>query len=360
MTADLVARRFFLVLLLASLVLLALVVRPLASALFLAAILAGFLWPVYVRLVSRFRQRRGLAASVFVLGVVILLVGPTAWFSAFVVREGVEALRFLSEAVRADGVSGLLERLPGPIARATNALLDRLPREPGETVDAAVQQQVSAYAGRAAAAVGAALSATGVFLFQTAMMLVALFFLLVHGEDFVDWLDRISPLRPGQTRELLAEFKRVSYAVIMSSAITAAVQAIAALVGYIIARVPHPFFFTGLTFVLAFIPAIGAAVVSLAAAVLLVLSGHPYAALFLAIWGLLVVGLVDNVVKPYLLRAGMQMRGGVVFFALIGGLAAFGPVGLLLGPLVVALFLALLRMYDRDFRTRDEGGVPSR
>jgi len=59
---------------------------------------------------------------------------------------------------------------------------------------------------------------------------------------------------------------------------------------------------------------------------------------------------VDNLVKPVLMRAGMQMRGVIVFFALIGGVAAFGPVGLLLGPLAVALFLALLRIYERDFR----------
>ena len=168
------------------------------------------------------------------------------------------------------------------------------------------------------------------------MMLVALYFFLVEGDELVDWLDRVSPLRPGQTRELMTEFKRVTYAVIVSTVITAAVQAAAAVVGYLIARVPNPIFFGGLTFFVAFIPAVGAASVCLVAAGLLFVTGHPYAALFLAIWGVVVVGLVDNVVKPYLIKAGMQLRGGVVFFALIGGLGAFGTVGLLIGPLVVA------------------------
>jgi predicted PurR-regulated permease PerM len=72
--------------------------------------------------------------------------------------------------------------------------------------------------------------------------------------------------------------------------------------------------------------------------------------LVLAIWGVVVVGLVDNIIKPLLIRAGMEMRSAVVFFALIGGLGAFGPIGLIIGPLVVALFLALLRIYRRDFR----------
>jgi predicted PurR-regulated permease PerM len=181
------------------------------------------------------------------------------------------------------------------------------------------------------------------------MMLIALFFLLVHGDALVNWLDHVSPLKKGQTRELLREFKRVSYSVIVSTIITAGVQALAALVGYLIARVPHPVFFAAITFFVAFIPAIGAGGVCLTAAALLLLTGHSYAALFLAIWGMTVVGLVDNVVKPFLIKGGMELHGAIVFFSLIGGLLAFGAPGLLIGPLIVALFLALLRMYHRDF-----------
>jgi predicted PurR-regulated permease PerM len=71
--------------------------------------------------------------------------------------------------------------------------------------------------------------------------------------------------------------------------------------------------------------------------------------LFLALWGIFVVGLVDNVLKPYLAKAGMEMQAGVVFFSLIGGISAFGAIGLVIGPLAVAFFLTLVRMYRRDF-----------
>jgi predicted PurR-regulated permease PerM len=76
-------------------------------------------------------------------------------------------------------------------------------------------------------------------------------------------------------------------------------------------------------------------------------------AIVLAAWGLIVVGLVDNLVKPLLIRRGLEIHGGIVFFALIGGLATFGAVGLLIGPLAVAFFLALLRMYHRDYSPED-------
>jgi predicted PurR-regulated permease PerM len=147
--------------------------------------------------------------------------------------------------------------------------------------------------------------------------------------------------------------------------VTSAVQAAAALIGYLIARVPSPMFFACLTFFVAFIPAVGAASVCLVAAALLLITGHTYMAIFLAIWGVVVVGLIDNVIKPLLIRGGMEIHGGVVFFALIGGLAAFGGIGLLVGPLVVAMFLALLRMYHRDFspddtKVLDVPGLPKR
>jgi predicted PurR-regulated permease PerM len=90
-------------------------------------------------------------------------------------------------------------------------------------------------------------------------------------------------------------------------------------------------FFAGVTFFVAFIPAVGAGSACLGVALMLFVTGHAYAALFLALWALVVVALVDNLIKPLLIKHGMEMRGAVVFFSLIGGLAAFGAVGLLLG-----------------------------
>jgi predicted PurR-regulated permease PerM len=89
--------------------------------------------------------------------------------------------------------------------------------------------------------------------------------------------------------------------------------------------------------------------VCLFAALIEVATGHPYMGLFLAVWGTVAVGLIDNIVKPFLIKGDLEMGGAVVFFALIGGIGAFGMVGLLVGPLAVAAFLTLLRMYRRDF-----------
>ena len=196
---------------------------------------------------------------------------------------------------------------------------------------------------------GGVLRATGGVLMQTVMMLIAFFFLLVDGPRLVDWLSGMAPLRPGQTRELLSEFRKVSVAVLVSSIATAGIQAGVALVGYLLARAPQPFFFAFVTFVFAFVPAIGAGSVAVVLAILVYATGQAKAALFLALWGIVVVGFSDNLVKPLLMKGRMEIHGGVIFFALLGGLAAFGVVGLLAGPLIIAFFLAVVRMSQREF-----------
>jgi predicted PurR-regulated permease PerM len=253
-------------------------------------------------------------------------------------------VRFIQDTVRSQGVAGVVGKLPPPLDGYARAALESL----GDLGQLA-QKQVLEQGPRAASAVAAALKATGSLVFDLAMMLIALYFLLVRGRDLIAWTESVSPLAPAQTRQLMSEFRKVSYAVIVATVATAAVQAAVAWVGYLIAGVPHAMFFTALTFFVALIPAIGAAGVCLFAALILVVTGHPYMGLFLAVWGIAVVGLIDNIVKPFLIKGDLEMGGAVVFFALIGGIGAFGMVGLLVGPLAVATFLTLLRMYRRDF-----------
>lgn len=125
---------------------------------------------------------------------------------------------------------------------------------------------------------------------------------------------------------------------------TAGVQAGAGLIGLLIAGVPNPIFFTLATFFLALVPAIGAASCFVLLGAVSLLDGHTGVGVFLPLWGVVVVGLVDNIVKPLFIKDGAAMHGAVVFFSLIGALAAFGAPGLVAGPLVVAFFIAVVRV----------------
>ncbi len=348
MTRPQNARRTFVVLIVLALFLVGVVVRPFAEALFFAAVLAGTLFPLQRRLGRVLKQRYNVTAGALCVGVSLALVAPVGGVAAFAVKETIDGARFIVKTVQSEGMTGLLDTLPGPMRKGAQELLRRFPIEEAD-LDAALQEQASAQGGNAARAVTGALAATGSFVLQAVMMLVALFFLLVDGPRLVAWLEQVSPLEEGQMTELLVEFRKVSGAVLISSLATAGVQAIAALLGYLITGVPHPLFFSTMTFFVAFIPAVGAGGMCMAAAVLLLAMGKSWMALFLAIWGVLVVGMVDNVIKPLLVKRGLHMHGAIVFFSLLGGLSVFGTVGLVAGPLIVSFFLALVRIYERDF-----------
>jgi predicted PurR-regulated permease PerM len=351
MTPSVASRRFFVTLLVASSLLLVVVMRPVVAALFLAVLLSAVLGPFQRRLSTLLRQSPRLSAGIMVLMLVALVAGPVGGFAAYVANESTAGLGFVADTVRSEEVTALVERLPTPARSLVRDGIGRLNAAAGQKAShnaRILEKQVLAEVTNARDLLGM-VTATGTFLFHAMLMLIALFFLLVEGPSFVRWLDAVSPLREGQTHELLAQLKAVSYALVVSSLITAAIQTAAALIGYALAGVPYPVFFTAATFFVAFIPAIGATAVVQAAAVVLLVNSHPYAALFLSLWGFLVVGLVDNVAKPLLMKRGMHMHPAIVFFALLGGLGAFGMIGLLIGPLTVSLFVTLLAMYKRDF-----------
>jgi predicted PurR-regulated permease PerM len=195
------------------------------------------------------------------------------------VSETTQGVKYVKDTLRSEGVTGLVHKLPPSLqSLATSAWARFAPRSSGSP-DEAMTQQLNARTGSMAAMATTIAVWTGSFLFQSAMLLIALYFLLIDGPALIKWLDSVVPLKPGEFRELLAQFRGVSKAVIVSSAITAAIQALAALAGFLIAKVPLPVFFAGLTFIFAFIPAIGASSISVLAAALLYFTGHPYMAL---------------------------------------------------------------------------------
>jgi predicted PurR-regulated permease PerM len=342
------ARRVFLGLIFLSIALVLLTLSPFFEAFFLAAVLAGAFQGMQQWLTRHLWRKEGLAAGLICLGTILALLVPLAALTTFIVTQIIQGVNFISTLVEQRGLEGLLAYVPGPFKGSAARMLESF-QTGSAGLWQTVQEQLASRGATAAQTVGGVVAATGSLVFKTVMMLIALFFLLMDGQRLVTWLESVSPLKRGQTTELLTEFRRVTRSVLVSTLATAGVQALAALVGYLITGVPVPIFFAAITFFFALIPAIGAAVVCVAAALVLLATGHPVAAIILAAWGILVVGLSDNVIKPILVKRGLHMHAAIIFFALLGGLSVFGPIGLLLGPLSVAFFLAVLRIYERDY-----------
>jgi len=317
------------------------ILQPFWSALLLAAVLAGVFSGLQPRLAGRLGGRAGIAAGLLTLLVLLAIVLPFGAILGILARELLQVIDSVRSSLQEGGVPGLVHRLP----RSLQALAERAVQAAGG--GQSWVQMVQSQSGRAATAARALLSATSHAVVEAVLMLIAFYFLLLDGHRLVGWLERMAPLPPGRFRSFLSEFRNVSRAVVVSIVGTAAVQATAALVGYLIAGVPNAILFTLVTFFMAFIPSVGAASVPLLLSVVLFFQGRTGWGVFLVLWGILVVGLIDNVVKPLLIKGGVEMHGAVVLFALLGGLAAFGPVGLIAGPLVVAFFIAISRASAR-------------
>ena len=341
------AQRIFIALILLALGLTFTVVLPFGAGLVFAAVLAATLYPLQVKLTRKLRRKPNLSASILTLGVLLLILLPIASLGAILVTEVVKGVNFVIDTVQSDGMTALVDKLPGSLRDLAQQGITLLVPDP-EKLDEELKRRAAALGGPVARFATLVLAATGTAVVQTSLSLVALFLFLVDGKALIGWLEHNSPLIPGQLSELLREFRKVSTAVLVSSLVTAGVQSLVALIGYLLARMPQPFFFAIVTFFISFIPAVGAGGACFTAALLLLAIGKPWAALFLAVW-VAPVGLVDNLVKPLLVKRGMHMHGGIIFFALLGGIAAFGAVGLLLGPLFVTFLVATVRIYKRDF-----------
>ena len=345
------AKRTFWVLLAVAVALTVYVIWPFRAPLFLAAVLAAAFQPLLARIERLLKGRRRLSGALLTLLVFGTIVAPIASILAFIGQQMTQGLTWVRDSLGVQSVGQIsMSRVPPEAQHAIDRILSTLHLS---------RDQVQSFAGKAldyAQGVGPALVGASVgAVASTLIMLAAFFFLLVDGRTLIRLLGRISPLQAAQTEELLREFANVSSATLVGAALTAAVQAVLATIGFAIARVPHAVFLGIATLVASFIPVIGTALVWIPAAALLALTGHMTAAIFVAAWCGVLLTTADNVVKPLAMRGKVEMHTGLVFLALLGGITMFGLLGIIAGPLVIAFLLALLRMYERDFAEHPAG-----
>lgn len=325
--------------------LLAAVGFPLWQPLLLAAVLAGALSPLHDRLARALGARRTPASALFTLGVVLVILIPLSVVGLILIKQTLTLIASLRHTLDQRGWEGLLEPLPDWLERWADAAVKSWSQLAGGRRAEVIDWTRTGWAlGVAAGMVGSVAHAA----FMLALMLVAVFFLLRDGQGLVDWAERASPMPPGQLRALLLELRRVSVSVIGAQLASGLIQTVVATAGYVVAGVPSPLLFGALTLPASFIPSPGTAIVGVPLAGLLWLMGRTGWAIFLAAWTTLFMGLVDNTVRPLLVRGGTGMHGALILFSLLGGLMAFGLMGLIVGPLALALFLSVINIRRRE------------
>lgn len=338
------ARRAMLVLLAISIALLGYVVWPFRAPLFTAAILASAFQPILRWSTRLLGGRRRISGALLTLLVLVVIIAPFATVVGFATQQVLQGLAFLRDTLGMHQMSDFgAAQLPGP----AQDLLDRALR-----LTHLSREQLGGYADQALAwaehAAPAILAASGEAVFHTLVLLGAFYFLLLDGHVVVRWLADVSPLRRAQTHDLIEEFRKVAVATLFGTVAAAVFQGVAAGAGYAIFGVPHAVFFGLITALASFVPVVGTLVIWVPAVLLLAFTGHLAAGLGLTAWCLVAVVGAEHVGRPLLLGGSAEMHTGLVFLALLGGIEMFGLIGVLAGPLVIAFFLALARMSERE------------
>ena len=181
-----------------------------------------------------------------------------------------------------------------------------------------------------------------------AVMLFLLFFFLRDGDQMVASVVRLIPMATDRRAQLVEYVAAVTRAVVFGSLLTALVQGLLVGVGFALVGLPSPVVFGAVAAVASLVPFVGTALVWVPAAGVLFLQGRWVAALVLTAWSVAVVSTADNVVRPLFISGRAQISTLPVFLGLMGGISAFGPIGLVVGPVVVALTLALLRFAEEE------------
>jgi predicted PurR-regulated permease PerM len=317
---------------------------PVGTGILLGALTAFNLEPAYARLQKRIGSETT-SALIIVVCTALLLLGTLAGLVTIFVDRGVGFAEQMVGAFAPDGIG----------TQALASVTKHLARF-GVNHQMLLEKAREGAANLAAHAAGLAGSMAHIF----GEGALALFFLLLTTHLFLrTWnqmlprAESVFPLRPDYTRALFEEFRKVGRTTLQGTVVTGIAQGTLAGIGYAIAGVPDAAFFGVITAIASLIPAVGTLLVWVPAGVILLLSGHAAGGIFELVWGAVcVVGLSDYVIRPRLVGGDESTPALLTFAALLGGAEVFGLQGLIVGPLLMSLALAVLRIYEREALTR--------
>lgn len=315
--------------------------QPFLNPLILAAVAAFLFQPLYKKSLKLTGGKQSLAALITTILAIIIVVLPVTFLGIQIFNESKQLYTALASG-GVDSFIKMIEQTAGrlhaflPIPEDFKIDFDQYARQ---ATDLLVQN------------LGAAFSSLAKILLDLLVFLMAFFFLLKDGRELKNYFVAISPLNDTDDELIVSRLKRAVSSVVKGSLSISLIQGTLTGIGFALFGVPNPVLWSIVAAVAALIPGIGTALVITPAIFFLFFTGSTIGAIGLLIWGVTAVGLIDNVLGPRLIGRGMQLHQLTVFLAVLGGLTLFGPIGFLLGPLVISLCLTLIDIYF-SLRTR--------
>jgi predicted PurR-regulated permease PerM len=320
-------------------------IRTFLMAIFLAGIFSALARPLYNRFERWFRGRRALASLCTLFLIVTIVILPLGALMGVVtaqaIKVGQTVTPWIQEQIAQPGeFSKFLSSLPfyDRIAPYSESIW----RKAGELIGTVSQFLISS--------IGSATMGAVNILFMAFAMLYTMFFFLMDGDKLLDKILYYLPLQDEDERRMLKKFTSVTRATLKGTAVIGILQGGLAGLAFWLVGIPSAVFWGTIMAVLSIIPGIGTALVWGPAVIVLAAGGHFLKAGGLGIFCALVVGSIDNLLRPILVGKDTQMHELMIFFGTLGGIVMFGVMGMFIGPIVAALFITIWEIYGVAFK----------
>ena len=311
----------------------------------LALVFSGISRPLYSWLKKKFGGRESAAAFVTLAMTTLMVLVPVILLLGMVADQAVEVGETVTPWIQS--------HLHNPAVRDA-PLPDWFPfREDLGPYAAQIRAKVAQFAGKTGAFLAGSLgkisAGTASFFFDIFVLLFSMFYFLKHGQETMDTILGYMPLSTADRKKMVEVGLSVSRATIKGTLVIGIAQGALGGLGFAVAGIPAAVFWAAVMAVLSIIPGLGATIVWLPGVVYLLMTGHTVAGVALLAWCAGVVSSIDNVLRPILVGRDTQMPQILILLSTLGGLAMFGPSGLILGPMLAALFMTVLTIYSRVF-----------
>lgn len=307
-------------------------IQPFVSALALAAIIVTICYPLYERIVPKMpRQNETIGALITTIAVLVVVIIPLLFLASNLVNEAVSIYGLANED--RVGFVTALEDVQTTVQQYA----------PG--IDLNISEYVKQATAWLASNVGAIFAGTASTIFLFFIAMIGSFYLFRDGPAFTKKLVIISPLPDDEDELILRRLATAVRSVATGTVFVALIQGTLTAFGLWLFGFERAILWGVIAAFGALIPSVGTSIIFIPAVLFLLFTGSYVSAIGLTIWGIMAVGLIDNLLGPYLMSRGNPLHPFMVLLAVLGGISVFGPIGFIVGPVIVSLFMVLLELY---------------